>query len=293
MKRKLILGYFYIIASAVIFGCNPLLVKYIQNEGVNSISLVLLRNMLSIPVLGVLALRQFGTLRVPVKAIPSMGATGMMGCCLTPILLFSSYSYIASGTATVFHFIYPAVVVIAGVLIFREPISRGNLISVIICVVGICLFYTPGEPLNWKGSALALISGVTYAIYILQLSRFPYPEINGFLFSFYVSIISCIIMLMVCLFSGMLALPVSFAGWLYCFGFSLIINVCAVVMFQQGTFYIGGQKASILSTLEPITSLFVGALAFHEVIGYRTAVGSVLVILASILIALTDMKHRK
>ena len=90
-----------------------------------------------------------------------------------------------------------------------------------------------------------------------------------------------------------LTLPSSFVGWLYCFGFSLIINVCAVVMFQQGTFYIGGQKASILSTLEPITSIFVGALVFDEVIGIQTAAGSFLVILASILIALTDIRSEK
>ena len=293
MNHRTLTGYVFIILSAVIFGCNPLLVKFIQNEGLNSISLVLLRNMLSIPVLAILALRQHGTLRIPIKAIPSIGMTGIMGCCITPILLFSSYSYIASGTATVFHFIYPAVVVVAGVLVFRERITRGNLISVIICVLGICLFYTPGQTLNWRGSALALISGITYAIYILQLSHFKFPEVSGFLFSLYVSIISCVIMLLVCLFTGMLSLPGSVVGWLYCFGFSLIINVCAVVMFQQGTFYIGGQKASILSTLEPITSLFVGMLAFHEVIGTQTALGSVLVILASILIALTDIRSEK
>lgn len=293
MKRKMILGYAFIIISAIIFGCNPLLVKLIQNEGINSLSLVLLRNLLSIPVLAILAFRKYGSLRVPVKALPSMAMVAVMGCCLTPLLLFSSYSYIASGTATVFHFIYPAVVVLVGILFFREGISRGNLVSVIICVAGICLFYDPGQPLNWKGSAFALVSGITYAIYILLLSHFRFPNITGFLFSLYVSIISCVIILMTCIFSGMLTLPTSFMGWLYCFGFSLIINVCAVVMFQQGTFYIGGQKASILSTLEPITSLFVGALVFHEAVGLRTAFGSVLVILASILIALTDIKTQK
>lgn len=293
MKRKLFLGYAFIILSAVIFGCNPLFVTFLNNEGINSLSLVLMRNVLSLPVLAILAFRQYKTLRVPAKALPSMAATGIMGCCLTPILLFSSYSYIASGTATVFHFIYPAAVVLAGVLIFREKISRGNLISVIICVLGICLFYTPGEPLDWRGSAFALISGITYAIYILQLAHFRFPQVTGFLFSLYVSIISGLIMLLVCLLSGMLTLPGSFLGWLYCFAFAIVINVCAVVMFQQGTFYIGGQKASILSTLEPITSIFVGALVFQEVISFRTFIGSVLVILASILIALTDMNNKE
>lgn len=293
MNRKLIKGYIFVIISAVIFGCNPLLVTFLREEGINSLSLVLFRNLLSVPVLAVLAFRQHGSLRIPAKALPSMVAIGIIGCCLTPILLFSSYSYIASGTATVFHFIYPAAVVLAGVLIFREKISLWNLISVIICVLGICLFYTPGVPLDWRGSAFALISGITYAIYILQLAHFRFPQITGFLFSLYVSIISGIIMLLVCLFSGMLTLPGSFLGWMYCFAFAIVINVCAVVMFQQGTFYIGGEKASILSTLEPITSIFVGALVFQEVIGFRTAIGSVLVILASILIALADMKEKK
>ena len=290
IKRKLLTGYLFVILSAVIFGCNPLLVTFLRNEGLNSLSLVLLRNMLSIPVLAVLAYRQNRTLRVPVNALLPIGVIGIMGCCITPILLFSSYSYIASGTATVFHFIYPAVVVLVGVLFFRERISWGNLISVIICVIGICLFYTPGEPLDWRGSTFALISGITYAVYILQLSHFKFQSISGFLFSFYISITSCIVMMLVCVSSGMLTLPGSFIGWLYCFGFSIVINVCAVVMFQQGTFFIGGQKASILSTLEPITSIAVGALVFQEVIGLRTASGSILVILASILIARSDMK---
>lgn len=285
MKKQTLLGCALIMLSAVIFGLNPLLVLSIQGEGINSISLVLLRNMLSIPVLAALAYLRQGTLRIPAKALPAVALTGVTGCCITPILLFSSYSFIASGTATVFHFAYPAVVVLLGALFFRERVSRRALLSVAVCAAGVCLFYTPGEPLNLTGSALALVSGVAYAVYILQLSRFPYKQINGFLFSLYVSLTSCAVMLAVCLATGLLTLPATLSGWLGCFGFSLAINVGAVVMFQQGTFYIGGQKAAILSTLEPITSLIVGALVFGEAMSLQTAAGCALVILASILIA--------
>ena len=64
----------------------------------------------------------------------------------------------------------------------------------------------------------------------------------------------------------------------------------AVMLFQQATFIIGGERASILSTLEPTTSVIVGILVFHETVGIRTIAGSVLVILASLLIAVFDMK---
>jgi drug/metabolite transporter (DMT)-like permease len=71
------------------------------------------------------------------------------------------------------------------------------------------------------------------------------------------------------------------------------VNLGAVSMFQMGTRIIGGQKAAILSTMEPTTSVFVGILVFREVITLRTAIGSVLVILASILIVLLDSREEK
>mgnify|MGYP003305801842 CR=1 FL=1 len=56
---------------------------------------------------------------------------------------------------------------------------------------------------------------------------------------------------------------------------------------------IGGERASILSPLEPTTSVIVGILVFHEAVSLRTVAGSVLVILASLLIAVFDIKSQK
>ena len=291
-RANRIKGYIFVIASAVIFGSMPLMSSFLYADGMNAISLVFLRNLMALPVLGVLALLTQKTLRVPVKALPSMGLIGVLGCCLTPLLLCGSYTRIASGTSTVFHFIYPAVVVLLGVIFLRERVRAGNLLCALICLVGICLFYTPGTALDPVGSVMALSSGVTYAIYILLLPRFRYHRITGFLFSFYVIGISTLIMGAVCLLSGQLALPGSWMGWGLCLVFALTVTVGAVVLFQQGTFLIGAQHASILSTLEPITSIFLGVLVLGEPIGVLTIVGACLVILASILIAVFDGRKR-
>lgn len=286
-KNK-IKGYLFIIISAVIFGCMPLMASHIYADGVNSLTLVLLRNLLSMPVLGILALLQHKTLRIPPKALPGLSVISLLGCTLTPLLLFSSYRFIASGTATVFHFIYPAAVVLGSFLFLREKISRGNLLSVLLCVIGICFFYTPGEVLDWRGSVLALVSGITYAAYILLLSHYKRSEISGFLFTFYIVAMAAATMLLVCLVSNQLMLPSSSDIWLLCFFFAVVVNVGAVVLFQRGTFLIGGQRAAVLSTAEPLTSILIGALFLQEAINYRTAIGSFLVIAACILIAVTD-----
>ena len=73
----------------------------------------------------------------------------------------------------------------------------------------------------------------------------------------------------------------------------MVVNIGAFVLFQEGTLIVGGAQASILSTLEPIVSMIVGVFVFGEAVSIRTVFGAALVILASVLIALTGMKNYK
>ena len=293
MKNATTKGYLFAILSAIIYGCMPLMAKHIYADGVNPMTLVFLRNFLSLPVLAILAYRGSKTLKIPLKMLPKISLISLLGCCITPILLFSSYQFMASGTATVFHFIYPAVVVISEILFLKNKANAGNIVSVLLCVVGISLFYTPGEPLSITGSTLALSSGFTFAAYVVLLSHFDKQGVSGFLFCFYVAAISSIFTLLACLLSGSLALPATLTGWGLCILFSLLVTTGAVILFQQSAFLIGSERTSILSTLEPITSIVIGAIVFREVIGPRVIAGSVLVVAASILIGVADLRRKK
>lgn len=293
MKKQMLTGYICAICSAIIYGCMPLMSKYIYADGVNPLTLVFLRNALSILPLGILAYREKKTLRIPRKILPSITLISLLGCSATPILLFSSYQFMASGTATVFHFVYPAIVILLQIFFMRKKVQVSNLISVVLCVVGIGLFYAPGQPLNFTGSVLALSSGLTFAIYVVLLSNFDRTHVSGFLFSFYVATISSIILLIVCLVTGSLTLPATLFGWGLCILFSLAVTTGAVVLFQHSTFLIGGERTSILSTLEPITSIILGVIVFGEPFGFRLLLGTVLVVAASVLTALWDMKQKK
>ena len=292
MKKQMLTGYICAICSAIIYGCMPLMSKYIYADGVNPLTLVFLRNALSILPLGVLAYQESKTLAIPAKILPAISLMSFLGCSATPILLFSSYQFMASGTATVFHFVYPALVILLQIFFMRKKVQLSSIISVVLCVVGISLFYAPGEPLSITGSALALGSGLTFAIYVVLLSNFDRTHVSGFLFSFYVATISSIILLIICLVTGSLTLPTTLFGWGLCILFSLAVTTGAVVLFQHSTFLIGGERTSILSTLEPITGVILGVIVFGEPFGPRVLIGTVLVIAASVLTALWDMKKK-
>ncbi len=293
MRKNMLIGYMYAILSAVIYGCMPLMAKLIYADGVNPMTLCLLRNVLALPILAVLSYKTQKTIRIPITVLPSIALLSILGCTLTPILLFSSYEHIASGTATVFHFVYPAVVVVIGILFLKKRVRIWNIISVLLCIAGISLFYTPGAELDLTGSILAFGSGITFAIYVALLAVFPCDKVSGFLFTFYIAAVSSVIVLVICLMTSQLALPATLLGWGLCLFFAIVVSAGAVVLFQQSAFIIGGERTSILSTLEPVTSIVVGAVVFHEQIGVRVLLGSALVIFASLLIALADIRKRK
>ena len=154
-RSKLLKGYIFVILSAVLYGLMPLITTHIKADGANSYTLVFLRNALSLPALAALALAQQKTLKVPVREIPTIALAALLGCCLTPVLLYCSYDFIDSGTATVLHFVYPALVVVGGILFLKQRPALGTLLSVLVCVGGIALFFDPNAAMTAEGSASA------------------------------------------------------------------------------------------------------------------------------------------
>lgn len=294
-KNNLMYGYIMVIVSAIIYGCMPLMTSVLKADGMNPYSIVLIRNLFPLPVLAGLALIQTKSMKVPLKAFPTIGMAAIMGSCVTPLLLYISYDFLKpyDGIATVFHFVYPAFVVLGGLLFFKQKIKTGVWVSLALCIIGVCLFYDPNAKVNLAGAGIALLSGVTYAAYVLLLSVFKYKKINSFLFAFYISCTTTVVMFIYCLITNNLVFPASFGGWAMGIFFALVVNVGAMVLFQKGTFLIGGQRSSILSTMEPLTSvvlvIFSAGIAN---IGIGTWIGSVLVIASTVLIAVFDSKKQ-
>lgn len=287
-RRNQWLGYFFVILSAVIFGCMPLGANFLYAQGVTPMSLVFLRNLLSLPLLALLGSRQ-GGLRISRDALREVGVAAFFGCWLAPTLLFSSYRYLASGMATVFHFAYPVIVVLGGFLL-REKVKKSALFCALLCSLGILLLFDPHGTVDSLGVTFALTSGVAYAVYILILGHFRHREVSGFRLSFYMAIVSMICTLILCLATGQLCLPQTPGGWGVAFLFSFAVSVGAVVLFQEGTFLIGAQRAAILSTFEPITSIFFGILFLNETLTPRILLGSAITLLAGVLITVTGRK---
>ena len=210
------------------------------------------------------------------------GLAGGLYACYIGVLNPSTFGFMKS--------IEILVIVVLGGLVLRERVQKKALFCAVLCSLGILLLIDPSGAVDPLGVALALTSGVTYAVYILLLAHFRHREVMGFRMTFYMALISAVCMFFPCLFSHQLCLPQTLAGWLAALAFSLMICIGAVMLFQKGTFLIGAQRAAILSTFEPITSIFVGILFLNETLTPRILLGSAIILVAGVFITLGGKK---
>lgn len=282
------MGFLFVVVSAVLFGIIPLFAKQIYQLGGNSLTLCLHRFLFSLPFLYLIL--RFGCkekLMVTRKQFKKIVILSM-GCAGTPLLLFQSYRYISSGMATTIHFVYPVLVLLGCGLIYHEKISRYKKICAILCFAGILGFYTPGESGSLIGVVLAFLSGITYAFYVLYYSRSGLSDLNPYKLSFYLSAISSVMFLIIIMCTGSMVLELPLKAWGLTVVFAFIISVLATVAFQMGTKRIGAQKASMLSTFEPLTSVLVGAMVFDEKLTVISVIGVICILCAVILLAFEE-----
>ena len=175
-------GFIYLLLSAVYFGFMPLLVKVICADGSTIVGALFLRFALAIIPLKVR--------KVPMELSVEEGkkilCVTVFGYGITALLLYSAYDYMPSGMATVIHFGYPVFVLLGSLIFLRRRVPKLKIVCVGLCMIGIFLSYagSSGEA-KPMGFVFALISGMTYAFYILYLEVGGLQDIPAMKMIFY------------------------------------------------------------------------------------------------------------
>ena len=270
-----------------------MMAKTIYRMGMTPAGLIFFQNLLAIPFLLVLAIRHGGPLRMEPPDLKKIAGMSLLGGTMTPLLLYSSYNYIPAGSATTLHFVYPLFVFAGCVVLFKHRVQFVQGGCVVLCTAGIFLFYDRFGGSGLFGQLIAVLSGITYAAYIIFLDKSGVSSIPLFKRSLYVCFTNMVIVFCFAAFSGQLTWPRSPMAWVLCLVFTVTHSICAVALFQTGTFLVGPQRAAIFSTLEPITSIAIGIALYRDIPTLRIAVGGVLILFASTFLAVYGNKQEK
>ena len=177
-------------------------------------------------------------------------------------LAFSQYTYLASidhsnaGTATVLQYLGP--VLIMGLVCLKNlrlPTWK-EAVAVVLAVGGTFLLATHGNPktmvLSRQGLTWGLLSAVSLALYTLLPAKII-PKWGSMLVTGWAMLLGGIAMALV---SRVWTVPVSLDlyGWLAVGGMVVMGTLLAYTMYLQGVADIGGVRASMLASVEPVSA---------------------------------------
>lgn len=285
-------GFWLTIISAVLFGCNPLLSKIIYFFGGTPTTLVFFRLLMGS--IGMAVINYFvyrDGLSLSWKQLKKMIICSLFFS-LTPLFLWSSYHYLPSGVATTINFSYPTLVLIGSYCFYHQHIGKKEMLSCFLSMIGIACFCQVDGAISFKGIAIAFLSAITFALYILYLANSGLMVLNPYKLNFWISFLGAIEILVVNIVTHDITLKIQKEGWLFIIILAVLSGIIASTAFQQGTKMIGAQKASLLSTFEPLTSIVIGIEVFQEKMTVHTGIGIVLVLMSILLLAINTQKER-
>ncbi len=285
-------GIFYAVASSAAFGLMPILAKISYNYGMNSITLGFLRFFFAWVILLPIILFKNKSFKLSKKHFLTVVIIGIFTYASTTLTLFLSYKYISVGLATTIHFVYPIVVTLISLIVFKETIYKEKIFALLLSTLGVYfLVYNGDIKLNFLGVFYAIFSGILYSIYIVSIDHSSLKEIDSLLLTFYLSLISSLTLFIGGYFTGNINLKLNMKCYIVALALTLISTVIAITVFQKGIKIIGASNASILSTFEPIVSMILGVTLLKEPISFKIVIGCMMII-ASVIVLTLSYKNK-
>ncbi|WP_459129502.1 DMT family transporter [Guggenheimella bovis] len=290
MKR---LGYIEALISAITFGTLPFITKTLLDLGISSTTAITIRMLMGLPIFFLLQKFVNKKSLTLTKDEFRISLLCSFFLSITTLLLFLSYEYISTGSATSIHFLYPVIIFIFTQISLKERPSTLETLAILFSIVGVFLINDFSQALSLEGIILALSSAITYALYSLFLERAQRIGIKDFRLAFYLNIFGS---LFIYLIGFVIKSPVTLCfpaiGWLYLSISTILVAILAGLLFQQAIHHIGAKRTAILSTFEPITSLVLGYFLLKENVTILQILGCAFILIATIALILRPKCER-
>ncbi len=270
---------FLMVLSMAIFGT---LAPFVRNISVSSGELALYRAVLAALFIGALLLitRQRIPLHAIKREIPLLLASGMaMG--INWILLFEAYKYTTVSAATLSYYFAPVLVTLICPILFRERMTVKQIVCFVMSTVGVILIIDVGSLGRGGTHLIGILFGLLAACFyatVMLLNKFI-KGVAGIHRTF-LQFLSAILILVpyVALTGGVTLGSMNGTGWACLMVVGLIHTGITYCMYFSSLGELPGQKAAILSYIDPLVAILVSVLVLRETITPLQLLGGALIL---------------
>lgn len=294
-QSKLFLqGFLISIGGAILFSTKAIWVKLaFKNTGVDAITLLTLRMLLSLPfyiAAAWLAGKKENVQPLSKRDFRWIILLGVLGYYLSSLFDFIGLQYISAGLERLILFLYPTFAVLLNTYLFKQKITRIQLLALGITYTGIGIAYyaelgtVQQNDSFYFGSFMVFLCAVTYSFYLVGTGRMV-TKAGATRYTAYAMLAATAgIFLHFLVKKQWQTVTMSWElGW-FSLALAIIATVIPSFMISAGMKRIGSNNTSIITSIGPVSTIIQASIFLNEPILITQILGTALVIAGVILI---------
>lgn len=209
---------------------------------------------------------------------------GAFGYAAMSGLYFLGLEFMTAGMVGITLYTYPAFVLLSAAVFLGEPIGARSVTALVATLGGVVLI-TGADPAaaDPRGIGIVLVAAGVYAAYI-TLSRTTLEDVSAPTLTAHVMPAAAVAFLVVGTVTDSLSIPQGITAWATIVGIAVVATAVPIFAFFAGLSRIGAGPAAILSAVEPVVTVVLGAVFLGESVSAVVVVGGSLVLVGVVLV---------
>jgi len=289
-------AYIYILIGAGLWGTIAFFVKNLYALGFSPMEVVTLRVCTAaIILLSYQAVKSPESLKLKsVGDIKYFIGTGIFSIIFFNYCMFKTINLATIPIAFALLYTAPAFVIILSFILFQESLTVYKITALFLTLIGVMLVVELNplqiDSLPVTAVLIGLGSGFGYALYSI-FSKFALKKYSSLQITTYTFTIAAIALLPFFPYESKHHLLFHSSVILYAFGLGFLPTAVAYIIYTLGLELTETSKASILATVEPVVATLIGIFIFFEPFSFIQMIGMGSIIVAVIIIQLSENKH--
>jgi len=294
--RNAVLGAVCVFLAAVAFSAKAVLVKLAYRHNVDALTVLALRMAFSLPFFAAMA--AWGEMssgeRISRRDFALIFLLGLGGFYLSAYLDFLGLQYLSAGLERLILFLYPTMAVLLSAVFLGRKIGKGDILALVLSYVGVGLAFF--HDISSYGSGVTtgamLIFGCTftYAVYLVAGGE-VIIRTGPVRFTAYAMLISCVAVIVhYAATRGIASMHPPPEVYRLTIVMAVVSTVIPVFLMSEGIRRIGASRAAIISSVGPVTTIFLAYLFLGENVSAMQMGGTALII-AGVLSVSGKKKH--
>ncbi|AEG61673.1 DMT family transporter [Desulforamulus ruminis] len=281
------IGVVLVLLSAVFFGIMPIFALYAYEGGASVNTLLLMRFSIATVLFFLYILIKREAFAIKAKHFLFLFILGGIFYTLQSLFYFSSVQYIPASLAVLIFYTYPIYVVLLSYWVDKEKLNRQIIFSILLSIIGLSMVVgTSFNAINHLGVLLAVGAALVYSGYTVLGSRVV-KQLPAVITSAFVSLFATVSLLIMGLARHELELDLELQAWVAIAVIAVLSTVVSMFTYFRGLELVGSTKTAILSMVEPLITIGLSVILFHDKLTVSQLIGGVGVLAGAVLVVLS------